>query len=99
MAIQKNIEISGRNVIHAEHSVVDIGNISKNFNCYIKVNSVSSTKDNATAFVQFNDIEHNNYYIFDKKYNFNIDLEGGNPIKQAYLHLKTLPEFVDAVDC
>jgi hypothetical protein len=27
------------------------------------------------------------------------DINGENPIKQAYLHLKTLPEFVDAVDC
>jgi hypothetical protein len=27
------------------------------------------------------------------------DLDGPNPIKQAYLHLKTLPEFADAIDC
>lgn len=27
------------------------------------------------------------------------DLDGPNPIKQAYLHLKTLPEFSNAVDC
>jgi hypothetical protein len=27
------------------------------------------------------------------------DMEGGNFIKQAYLYLKTLPEFADAVDC
>jgi hypothetical protein len=27
------------------------------------------------------------------------NLDGPNPIKQAYLHLKTLPEFSDAVDC
>ena len=26
-------------------------------------------------------------------------LDGPNPIKQAYEHLKTLPEFADAVDC
>jgi len=29
----------------------------------------------------------------------NYDLDGENPIKQAYIHLKTLPEFADAVDC
>jgi hypothetical protein len=28
----------------------------------------------------------------------NYNIEGENPIKQAYLHLKTLPEFADAVD-
>ena len=27
------------------------------------------------------------------------DLEGANPIKQAYEHLKTLPEFSGATDC
>lgn len=27
------------------------------------------------------------------------DIYGDNPIRQAYLHLKTLPEFVNAVDC
>lgn len=27
------------------------------------------------------------------------DLNGENPIKQAYTHLKTLPEFEGAVDC
>jgi hypothetical protein len=26
-------------------------------------------------------------------------LDGVNPIAQAYEHLKTLPEFADAVDC
>jgi hypothetical protein len=27
------------------------------------------------------------------------DLDGANPIKQAYTHLKTLPEFAGATDC
>lgn len=27
------------------------------------------------------------------------DLHGANPLAQAYQHLKTLPEFADAVDC
>lgn len=30
---------------------------------------------------------------------FPYDLDGGNPIAQAYGHLKTLPEFEGAVDC
>ena len=36
-----------------------------------------------------------NTTAFDAPY----DLEGPNPIKQAYLYLKTLPEFADAIDC
>lgn len=27
------------------------------------------------------------------------DLNGANPLEQAYTHLKTLPEFAGAVDC
>lgn len=27
------------------------------------------------------------------------DIDGANPIAQAYVYLKTLPEFVDAQDC
>jgi hypothetical protein len=27
------------------------------------------------------------------------DMDGANPIRQAYLYLKTLPEFSNAVDC
>ena len=27
------------------------------------------------------------------------DIEGENPIAQAYTHMKTLPEFAGAVDC
>jgi hypothetical protein len=27
------------------------------------------------------------------------DIDGDNPIRQAYLHLKSLPEFAGATDC
>lgn len=29
----------------------------------------------------------------------NYDIEGDNPIAQAYMHVKTLPDFATAVDC
>jgi hypothetical protein len=32
-------------------------------------------------------------------YEFIPDISGSNFIKQAYLYLKTLPEFADAIDC
>ena len=35
----------------------------------------------------------------DGGYQCAYDIAGDNPIKQAYEHLKTLPEFSDAVDC
>lgn len=48
---------------------------------------VSSSKDKTSS--SFED------HSFEATY----DLEGGNPIKQAYLHLKTTHQFSDAEDC
>lgn len=37
---------------------------------------------------------------FDSKsMSCNYDMDGANPFVQAYLHVKTLPEFADAIDC
>lgn len=35
----------------------------------------------------------------DVAYDAAYDIEGKNPIAQAYEHLKTLPEFAGAIDC
>lgn len=35
----------------------------------------------------------------DKAYDAVYDLNGDNPVAQAYAYLKTLPEFADAADC
>ena len=37
--------------------------------------------------------------LYTKQYSFAPQMDGGNFIKQAYDHLKTLPEFAGAVDC
>lgn len=64
----------------------------------IKVAHVRGTKETLIASVVFAD---NNSSDFSKTedFSFLLDLEGPNPIKQAYLHLKSLPEFADATDC
>ena len=38
-------------------------------------------------------------FFADENYNCAYDLNGVNPITQAYAHLKTLPEFENAEDC
>lgn len=35
----------------------------------------------------------------EQQYSCDYEIAGNNPIAQAYEHLKTLPEFSDAVDC
>lgn len=35
----------------------------------------------------------------NEAYGFDYDINVGNPVEQAYAHLKTLPKFADFVDC
>lgn len=65
---------------------------------YIKVVSTTSTKKEVQAVVNFLESKDGKS-LFGEVYSFPLDLSGENPIKQAYLHLKTLPEFADATDC
>jgi hypothetical protein len=67
-------------------------------NAYIKARSVNFSKESAQVNVDFYKSNEGKRLII-KQYDFSVDLNGENPIKQAYLHLKTLPEFADAVDC
>ena len=68
---------------------------------YVRVNNVNIVrKEPACATVQvFADHSNTKQSVQTLCYGFDFDLEGPNPIKQAYLHLKTLPEFADASDC
>lgn len=66
-------------------------------NTYCKVSSVIADKETATAIVSFLSGQNGSTYK-KKEYNFTPDLDGSNFIKQAYNHLKTLPEFSDATD-
>jgi hypothetical protein len=63
---------------------------------YVKVETVFSSKTKATAVVSYANDKNK---LAQRSFEFQYDLNGFNPIKQAYLHLKTLPEFADAVDC
>jgi len=87
MALSKNYSFKTKYGVDA---VVD--------NCYIKINSTHTTKSFGTAFVQFLSVDKSS--VFEElPYQFAYDITGENPIKQAYLHLKTLPEFLNATDC
>ena len=63
---------------------------------YIKVESTLGNKNEQQIVVSFT---KNNSLLNSKQYLFNPNMDGDNFIKQAYLHLKTLPEFSNAVDC
>lgn len=63
---------------------------------YIKVESIFGNKNEQQIVVSFT---KNNLLLNSKQYLFSPKMNEENFIKQAYLHLKTLPEFADAVDC
>ena len=65
---------------------------------YIRVEQTSATK--FVCFVTYKVFQKKDGRELQQRFtDFQLDLDGPNPIKQAYLHLKTLPEFSDAVDC
>jgi hypothetical protein len=84
MALKKTVVTSqGFEAIDAYHRVENVNLVKKD-----KINfQVRSYKD--PSFSAFEDTYFEcEYSLFD-----------ANPIKQAYNHLKTLPEFADAIDC
>ncbi len=85
MAIEKTvITPQGFEAVNAYHRVSGVSLIEKN-----KINfSVQSYKSNGNP-VEFAFQLHSCQY----------DLNGNNPIVQAYNHLKTLPEFAGGKDC
>jgi len=66
--------------------------------CYIKVQEILCNKESIKASIEFKSSQ-NEVPVFIDSIVTAYDINGENPIKQAYLHLKTLPEFADAVDC
>jgi hypothetical protein len=96
MALSKNMQIpvtitkkSAFGVISEENGFVNMPD------AYIKVERVNGAKDMVTADVTIasNDVRQMVHYKFIP------NLDGANFIKQAYEHLKTLPEFAGATDC
>jgi hypothetical protein len=84
MAIKKQVVTPhGFTVADAYHRVEDVTIIGK-------------TKMNFSVKV-YKDIDKDSFASFSFVCAY--DLNGGNPLQQAYAHLKTLPEFTGAVDC
>jgi hypothetical protein len=84
MALKKTVTTPhGFNAVEAYHRVEGV-QISKD----IIIFQFRSYKDKSSL-PHFADVQVSCAY----------NIEGDNPIKQAYMHIKALPEFADAVDC
>jgi|SaaInlV_110m_DNA_1040235.scaffolds.fasta_scaffold05166_2 hypothetical protein len=64
---------------------------------YYKVCRFSGEKTSLTFTVEARSSNESDSFEI-KNYDCAYNIGGDNPIKQAYLHLKTLPEFADATD-
>jgi hypothetical protein len=65
---------------------------------YIRIESANVAKDKVT-FTVCSYADKEKPFFDSKVFSCAYDISGSNPIKQAYVHLKTLPEFTGAVDC
>lgn len=91
MALKKTFTKTEKN-FSGELSVVD---------AYWKVESIYADKfkGKAKLIAYTAPPSENSEIIYSMLIDFLIDLHGENFIKQAYKHIKTLPNFFDAVDC
>lgn len=73
-------------------------NALESANAYHKILKVEGNKDQVEIFVS---ISKDGQHLDSNKYSFKPSVEEGAPnfIRQGYLHLKTLQEFVNAQDC
>jgi len=72
--------------------------IDQNFPfAYIKVSEVKGSKSAVIVTIGYFD-KKDGLLLKTKQIDFVPDMEGANFIKQAYLHMKTLSEFSNAVD-
>jgi hypothetical protein len=93
MALKKTQTMQAQIVARTDFGVKDLNETrTVEIEKYIKVERVEGDKTKVKAFVS-----QNGQLLMETV--FNVDLSAGNFIKQAYDHLKTLPEFSGATDC
>jgi hypothetical protein len=97
MALRKNIDTEGTVFVKTPLGTVEKGTQQISFSAYIKVEEISGNKSEIYATVSFS----GDAFEFKKQFEIPVSVEASaaNFVAQAYVHLKTLPEFAGAVDC
>jgi len=97
MALKKIVEVEGESFIQSQVGIIQTGIEKTTFAAVCKISSISGSKTKLTI-----NVSHiGDVASFDRLYSFQPSVSEGseNFIKQAYLYLKTLPEFSGAEDC
>lgn len=84
MALKKPAEFMGVNFLNAYYRISNIKNLNKSNGIATIVGYTDKNQDEG---------------FWSNEYAFIYDLNGENPIKQAYEFIKQQPEFVGAQDC
>lgn len=97
MALKQIKTYKGKLSLSSKVGSIDKGDSEESLSMYVKVKAVEGGKQSMTAIVEFS----NEKLTYMNRYECPVSVEDSAPnhIKQAYQHLKTLPEFVDAIDC
>ncbi len=66
---------------------------------YHRVDNISIVNKSKMSFHLYAFSDVNKPFFSEQMFEMVFDITGENPIKQAYLYLKTLPEFASATDC
>lgn len=97
MALKQSISLVGTATLETADGKMLLGEQTSTMNAYIKVVAISGGKEQLRVSVGFSE----GVKEFVKNYSFAPSFANGstNFIAQAYMHLKTLPEFAGASDC
>ena len=97
MAIKKIMNLTGNRVLQTSFGMISEGSGTLAVVATIRVTEISGNANKINASVNFTD----GAISFNKNYTLPVSIEDGQPnfICQAYLYLKTLPEFENCEDC
>jgi hypothetical protein len=97
MALKKIMTLTGDRVLQTPFGLIKEGSATLSIAATIRVVEISGNANQITARVRFTD----ELIRIEKNYVVPVSIEDGAPnfIRQAYLYLKTLPEFDNSEDC
>jgi hypothetical protein len=97
MALKKNLLIEGPGVIQTPNGLVNFGPQKANVMAYCKVLNIFVTKNQGQVNVECTG--ENFKMICQIDVPLSVEENAPNCIKQAYQHIKTLPDWQGATDC
>lgn len=97
MALRKIIEVEGEAFVQTQSGNFSLGKQKGAFTAYCKIINITGNKLKGRIIVECSGDKYKITEQFDVP--LSVDENAPNFIKQAYIELKKLPEWADAIDC